>query len=164
MRALVQQFLAERAAARVGQREWDELLALLARQAGDVRRVSPRVVLDLLHQTGVEVDRVLGGLPKDLRGRVPAAPPQAVADALLEMSAEYAKARSARDEVRAEDVRRAVRQAKDRLRLTLRRRNLRDDTRAVKQETLEWFLVWLENPGVFPAWLEARLSRGGRGH
>jgi hypothetical protein len=90
---------------------------------------------------------------------VAATQPGEAAESLLAMSGEYAKARASGDLARVEDVRRAVRQAKDRLRLTLRRRNLRDDTRAVKQEVLEWFLVWLENPAVFPAWLEVRLGR-----
>ena len=161
MRALVQQFLAERNVTRVGRPEWDELFSMLVRQLGDSRRVSPRLVLDLLHQTDVEVDRDLGGLPKDLRGRVAASGSDEAGASLLEMSVEYAKACASGDLARAEDVRRAVRQAKDRLRLTLRRRNLRDDTRTVKQEMLEWFLVWLENPAVFPPWLELRLGRRG---
>ena len=159
MRALVEQFLAERSISLVRQEEWDELTARLVRQVGDARRVSSQVVLGLLHQSDVDVDRALGGLPRDLRGRVRAGRPDETAESLLAMSAEYAKARAAGDAVRAEDVRRAVRQAKDRLRQTLRRRNLRDGTRAVKQEELEWFLVWLENPSVFPAWLEVRLNR-----
>ena len=144
---------------RVGPAEWDALLSRLTRAVGDAGRVNPRYVLEVLHQTDVEVDRTLGGLPLDLRGRVHTRSPEAAAESLLFASAEYTRAREARDAARAEDVRRAVRQAKDRLRLTLRRRNLREDTRREKQELLEWFLVWLENPGVFPAWLEAKRRR-----
>jgi len=161
IRALVMRFLEERGLVRVGRAEWDALLAHLARVLGDARRVRPRYVLELLQETDVEVDRALGGLPLDLRGRVHAGEPEAAAESLLAMSAEYSRAREAGDAVRAEDVRRAVRHTKDSLRLTLRRKNLRDTTRAEKRELLEWFLVWLENPGVFPAWLETKRGRSG---
>ena len=159
IRGLILAFLEERQPARIGPPEWEALLAYVARGAGDARRVNPRYVLEVLHETETEVDRSLGGLPLDLRGRVHSGSPDAAAESLLAMSTEYAQARNAKDAVRAEDVRRAVRQAKDRLRLTLRRKNLREETRGEKQELLEWFLVWLENPGVFPAWLEAKRTR-----
>ena len=159
IRGLIHEFLEERKPARIGPAEWDALLSHVIRAIGDARRVSPRYVLDILHETDVEIDRSLGGIPPDLRGRVHAGTPQAAAESLLAMSGEYARARAAKDAVRAEDVRRAVRQAKDRLRLTLRRKNLRDETRSEKQELVDWFLVWLENPGVFPAWIEAKLGR-----
>ncbi|MCB1019580.1 MAG: hypothetical protein KDC27_06605 [Acidobacteria bacterium] len=161
IRALVNEFLANLPAPHVGPREWDALLATLTRTLGDARRINPAYVLDLLHQTQVEVDRSLGGLPLDLRGQVHASSPEAAAESLLAMSAAYAKARQSADVVRAEDIRRAVRQAKDRLRLTLRRTNLRPETRQAKEALLEWFLVWLENPLVFPAWLDAQHTRTG---
>jgi hypothetical protein len=28
--------------------------------------------------------------------------------------------------------------------------------RAQKEEMTQWMLVWLENPAIFPAWVEAR--------
>ncbi|MEZ5366723.1 MAG: hypothetical protein R2748_31380 [Bryobacterales bacterium] len=159
IRALVDEFLANLPAPRVGPAEWDDLVATLTRTLGDARRINQAYLLDLLHQTEVEVDRSLGGLPLDLRGQVHSNTPDAAAESLIAMSAAYAKARQAGDAVRAEDVRRAVRQAKDRLRLTMRRKNLRPETRAEKESLLQWFLVWLENPLVFPAWLGARDSR-----
>lgn len=159
IRARIHAFLEELEPRRIGPAEWDALLARLTRSVGDASRVNPRYVLDVLHETNVEVDRSLGGLPVDLRGRVHTSTPESAAECLLAVSAEYARAREAGDAVRAEDVRRAVRQAKDRLRLTLRRKNLREETRREKQELLEWFLVWLENPGVFPVWLEAKRGR-----
>ena len=159
IRGLIHAFLEERRPARIGANEWESLIARVAHGVGDARRINPRYVLEVLHETELEIDRSLGGLPRDLRGRVHSKNAEVAAESLLAMCAEYAQAREAGDRARAEDVRRAVRQAKDRVRLTLRRKNLRDDTRREKQELLEWFLVWLENPGVFPAWLAVRRSR-----
>jgi hypothetical protein len=153
IRGLIAEFLESRQPERIGPAEWDALLAFVAKEIGDARRVRPRYVLDVLHEGPTEVDRSLGGLPVDLRGRVHTGDAEAAAASLLAMSGEYGLAG---DAVRAEDVRRAVRQAKDRLRLTLQRKNLKQDTRVGKQELLGWFLVWLENPLVFPAWLEVR--------
>ena len=158
IRALILAFVDELEPRRVGPAQWEALLARLTKALGDARHVNPRYVLDVLHETDAEVDRSLGGLPLDLRGCVHISTPEAAAESLLAMSGEYAQARQFGDAVRAEDVRRAVRQAKDRLRTTLKRKNLREDTRLRKQELLAWFLVWLENPGVFPAWLEAKLG------
>jgi hypothetical protein len=159
IRGLIRQFLEERRPDRIGRVEWDAIVLQITREIGDARKVHPRYVLDVLHETDLEVDRSLGGLPLDLRGRVHSRDAEAAAESLLAMSTEYAQARAAGDALRAEDVRRAVRQAKDRLRLIVRRRNLREETRAEKQELLEWFLVWLENPSIFPPWLEVRRGR-----
>lgn len=159
IRRLIRQFLEERRPERIGPHEWDELVRHVSRAVGDARKVHARYVLDVLHETDVGVDRSLGGLPLDLRGRVHGRDPDAAADSLLAMSSEYVRARASGDAARAEDVRQAVRQAKDRLRLTLMRRNLREETRAEKREILEWFLVWLENPAILPAWLEVRRGR-----
>ena len=156
IRGLVGQFLDERKPARIASVEWEALMTWLGREVKGARRVNPRYILELLHETGIEVERSLGGLPLDLRGRVHSKDAEAAAESLLAMSAEYARARAAGDGARAEDVRRAVRQAKDRLRFTLGRKNVRPETRAAKQQLLEWFLIWLENPLVFPAWLEVR--------
>ncbi len=64
---------------------------------------------------------------------------------------------AAEDAVRAEDVRRAVRNAKDRLKLILRR-NLAPEKRRVKEEILRWMLAWLENPQVFETWVALRIA------
>jgi hypothetical protein len=76
------------------------------------------------------------------------------------MANEYEAARLAGDKPRAEDCRRAVRKGKDRLKLVLRRRDLAPQKRQQKQELVEWFLIWLEAPSLFPAWLEARRAAG----
>jgi hypothetical protein len=46
--------------------------------------------------------------------------------------------------------------AKDRARFTSRNPRCSPEKRAVKEEMVQWMLVWLENPAVFAAWVEAR--------
>jgi hypothetical protein len=142
------------------------VLAEICRQANrELQRekpVSRSYVLDVLSETQVEIDRALGGLPVDLRGRVHFHDFEAAASSLAEMTREYEAARQAQDKVRAEDCRRAVRKGKDRLKLLLRRSGLPAEKRQQKQELIDWFLVWLEAPPLFPAWLEARRATAGR--
>jgi hypothetical protein len=137
-----------------------QVLSALCREAdralGRDRPVSRAYVLDVLSETGILIDRSLGGLPVDLRGRVHFHDLEAAEASLSDMTREYETARAAGDKLRAEDCRRAVRKGKDRLKLILRRSNLSAQKRKEKQELLEWFLVWLEAPPLFPAWVELR--------
>jgi hypothetical protein len=72
---------------------------------------------------------------------------------LLAIGEEYAKAYGAGDRARMRLCRRTVIQAKDHARWALRR------GRAEKEEMILWMLTWLENPGVFPDWVELRKAR-----
>ena len=58
-----------------------------------------------------------------------------------------------------EDLRRLCRDrviaAKDRARWISRRAGSDEALRARKAEMVEWMLVWLGDPGVFPVWVEA---------
>jgi hypothetical protein len=118
--------------------------------------VSRAYVLDVVSETQIPIDRALGGLPVDLRGRIHFHDKDAAAASLADMTGEYQVARAGGDKTRAEDCRRAVRKGKDRLKLLLRRDNLSPQKREEKQELLQWFLVWLEAPPLFPGWLELR--------
>jgi hypothetical protein len=53
---------------------------------------------------------------------------------------------------RRQYCRRVVIEAKDHARLASRHLHLR----AIKEEMVQWMLVWLENPEVFPAWVSVR--------
>jgi len=125
-----------------------EVIATLKRQ----RPPSDSYLMDILLTTEVDIDRSLGGIPTDLRNRVHTATHEQAKASLLVMATEYA---DAADATRAEDVRRTVRRAKDRVRLLLRG-SLSPEKRQAKQEILEWMLVWLENPLVFKSWIEIR--------
>ena len=75
---------------------------------------------------------------------------------LLALDREYAAALEAGRQARARACRRAVIEAKDHARLVLRNPKTHPDKAGQKQEMILWLLTWLENPGVFPAWLALR--------
>ncbi len=140
----------------VGPAEMEALGKEIVAKVG--RAASRRYLLDLLLATDVEVERSVGGFPLDLRGRVHTRDEESAASSLIELSAEYSRARELGDKVRAEDCRRAVRHAKERLVLTLRRKGLGEEKRKEKAELREWFVVWLETPELFPDWIGLRLG------
>lgn len=75
-----------------------------------------------------------------------------LAESLLEMEREYA----AGDAARRALCRKLVIEAKDRARRVAAAGGATEDTRARKREMTEWMLIWLENPGIFPVWVELR--------
>jgi hypothetical protein len=118
--------------------------------------VSRSYLLGILSEMPLPIARSLGGLPVDLRGRIHFSDPERASESLLDLQAEYSRARAAHNRERAEDCRRAVRQAKDRLRLMLRKPSLPAEKLQEKEEILQWFLVWLETPELFDRWLALR--------
>ncbi len=142
--------------------ELEQLTRFLRSRLGTERKLSEVYLLRILSDAGVEIARSLGGLPVDLRGRVHFRDCESAASSLLDLAGEYASAREKDDALRQQDCRRAVRHAKDRLKLHLRRRELSEDQRAEKEELLEWFLVWLETPELFPQWIELRRAASAR--
>jgi hypothetical protein len=68
----------------------------------------------------------------------------------------YRAAAAAGDRERARYARRQVIAARERARFASRNSRTSSGKRAVKEEMAQWMLVWLENPEVFPAWVEAR--------
>lgn len=71
---------------------------------------------------------------------------------LRALGEEYAAASAAGDAVRARACRRPAIEAKNHARWALGR----GADPAAKEETILWLLTWLENPAVFPAWVELR--------
>ncbi len=128
-------------------------------ELGRPKPLSRSYLLDVLSHTGVPIARSLGGLPVDLRHRVKFKSPREAAQSLADLQCEYESSLEVGDRIRCEDCRRAVRQAKDRLRMLLRRKNQPVAKRAERLEILQWFLVWLESPSLFSHWLKARLGR-----
>jgi hypothetical protein len=51
--------------------------------------------------------------------------------------------------------------AKERARWASKSLNIAEDKRAVKNEMVEWMLVWLDDPSFFPAWIGLRRERMG---
>ena len=165
IKSCVLEYLERHSPACVDETELDRLVRFVRARLDSPRRLSASYLLRVLSVAGVEIARSLGGLPVDLRGRVHFHDPEAAASSLLDMAREYRDARQTSDRLRRDDCRRAVRQAKDCLKLHLRRRGLSEPQRAEKEELLAWFLVWLETPELFPQWLKLRqaalLHRGG---
>ncbi len=163
IKRLVHEYLTENRPASIDEAELEGLLRFLRSRLGAERKLSPSYILRILSDAGVEIARSLGGVPVDLRGRVHFRDSEAAASSLLDLAREYALAREKGDGLRQQDCRCVVRHAKDRLKLHLGRRELSDEQRAEKQELLEWFLVWLETPELFPQWLELRRAASARG-
>jgi hypothetical protein len=60
------------------------------------------------------------------------------------------------DRERARYCRRQVIAAKDRAKFVAASPRTSPEKQAEKQEMAQWMLVWLGDPALFPAWLEAR--------
>ena len=163
IKGLVHEFLEVHGPAGIDEAELDRLTRFVRSRLAPDRKLSQAYLLRVLSEAGIEIARSLGGLPVDLRGRVHSRDSEAAASSLLDLAGEYRAAREKGDALRQEDCRRAVRQAKDRLKMHLRRRELSEEQRTEKQELLEWFLVWLETPELFPPWLELRRTASTRG-
>lgn len=161
IKSLVLDYLAAKRPAIIDESELAAIRSHVTAALARAKLPSDRYLLDVVSETPVEISRSLGGLPLDLRHRVHLSDPDAAAASLLDLQREYEAARARGDRVRTADCRRAVVQAKDRLRLVLRRRNVSVEKRKEKEELLQWVLVWLENPELFGPWVELRRRASG---
>ncbi|HXM39642.1 MAG TPA: hypothetical protein VN924_00225 [Bryobacteraceae bacterium] len=137
----LQEFLGAGRITAIGQAEWQAALRTLA-------PISENYLRDLLRATGLPFAQPYAGvrqgsfadLERDLR----------------EMLAVYADAVRLGDRQRARYCRRQTIAAKDRARFLARHPRTSLEKKAQKEEMAQWMLVWLENPEVFPAWVEIR--------
>jgi len=113
---------------------WNELLRHLA-------PVSESYLRDLLRAAGLPFAQPFAGIRQHTL--------EEVEQSLREMLEVYRAAVAAGDRGRARYCRRQVIAAKDRAKFQAAKNPL-------KSEMAQWMLVWLENPEVFPAWVEAR--------
>ncbi len=77
-------------------------------------------------------------------------------ESLRAMGLIYAEAVTAGARERARYCRRQVIAAKSRAKFLAAGSRASPEKRTQKEEMVQWMLVWLEDPGVFPAWVEAR--------
>ncbi|MBK5293821.1 MAG: hypothetical protein JJE04_19360 [Acidobacteriia bacterium] len=96
----------------------------------------------LLRESGVELDPLVEGVRQDDL--------DSLERTLLALGDVYGKAESSGDAGLMRLCRKAVIESKDHARLSLRR------GAAGKAEMIQWMLVWLENPPVFPLWVRLR--------
>lgn len=128
--------MAEHPAAITGA-QWRDLLAKFA-------PVSESYLRDLLRDTGLPFEQPWAGVRQHTFDELE--------QSLREMLLVYEEASAIGDRERARYCRRQVIAAKDRAKFAAKKK-------PEKAEMAEWMLVWLENPGVFPAWVEARKKR-----
>ena len=155
IRQAVLDFLDKQRPVIVDRRTLDQIRRHAVTVTGRPKPPSSEYLLDILLETEVSVDRTIGGIPTDLRGKVQTGNLDEARQSLLAMAREYAMAS---DRQRASDVRRAVMRTKNHLKLALARR-IGPEKRAVKEEIFKWLLVWLENPDIFELWIEVRERR-----
>ena len=137
----LREFLAGAGVTAIGEAEWQAALSALA-------PISESYLRDLLRATGLPFAQPYAGIRQKTF-------PDLESD-LRDMLAVYAGAMRAGDRRRARYCRRQVIAAKDRARFLARSPKTSPERKALKEEMVQWMLVWLENPEVFPAWVEIR--------
>jgi hypothetical protein len=134
-------YLDERRPAAITEAVWKELLALLA-------PVSESYLRDLLRAAGLPFEQPWAGVRQHTL--------EELEESLRALGRVYAEAIEAGDRARARNCRRQAIGAKDRARFLAASPRSSPERKALKTEMAQWILVWLENPDVFPAWVEAR--------
>ncbi|MGH9591993.1 MAG: hypothetical protein ACRD5L_02800 [Bryobacteraceae bacterium] len=117
----------------IGEAEWDELRRELS-------PVSPGYLRRLLRDSGLPLAPLIDGVRQETFESLEAS--------LLKLLEEYQQG----DPARRTSVRRAVIEAKDHARWAARK----PAKRAEKEEMTLWMLTWLENPPLFPLWVQLR--------
>ena len=137
----VREYLAERQPPAITEAVWGELLMQLA-------PVSESYVRELLMATGLPFEQPYAGIRQHTFDELE--------QSLREMLRTYVQAKSSGNPDRARYCRRQVIGAKDRARFLAHNPHIPPAKQAQKEEMVQWMLVWLENPEVFPAWVEVR--------
>jgi hypothetical protein len=105
--------------------------------------IPPRELRRLLRDSGLPLDPLIEGVRQNSF--------EELARTLSALSGAYERS--------PRQARALVIEAKDHARLAARR--LEGEARAAREAMVDWMLVWLENPPVFPAWLAARRRTAG---
>lgn len=137
----LREYLAARQPASVGEAEWNELLRELA-------PISESYLRELLRGSGLPFEQPWAGVRQKSLDELE--------QSLTEMAAVYAAALAAGDRNRARYCRRQVISAKDHARYAARNPRTAPARRALKEEMVEWMLVWLGDPALFAEWARAR--------
>jgi len=137
----LREYLATHGISSIGQREWLELLRELA-------PISESYLRELLRATALPFAQPFAGIRQSSL--------EELDHTLREMFDVYSEAMRAGDRPRARYCRRQVIAAKDHARFIAANPKTPAGKKAQKDEMIQWMLVWLENPEVFPAWVEIR--------
>jgi hypothetical protein len=134
-------YLAAEQPAAITEAVWQDLLKRLV-------PVSESYLRELLRSTGLPFDQPYAGIRQHTF--------EELEQSLREMLLVYVEATASGNRERARYCRRQVIGAKDRARYLMHNPRTDAEKKAQKEEMAQWMLVWLENPEVFPAWLDAR--------
>jgi hypothetical protein len=137
----LREYLEARRPASIGEAEWNDLL----RELGPV---SESYLRKLVRATGLPFEPPWSGVRQDSF--------EELERSLLAMGEAYAEGLREGRRDRARDCRRQVISAKDHARWAARNRRTGAAKRAQKEEMVEWMLVWLGDPEVFPEWVRVR--------
>ena len=137
----LRQLLDEKKLSAIGEGEWKTLLAELA-------PVSESYLRSLLHETGLPFEQPFAGVRQKSF--------EDLEHSLIAMERVYRQAMEAGDRNRAQYCRNLVIQSKEHARLAARSAKASVETKVRKEEMIQWTQVWLENPAVFPVWVEIR--------
>ncbi len=141
IKQLLREYLAAQPPAAITGEVWRDLLWKLA-------PVSESYLRDLLRETGLPFHQPYAGVRQHTF--------EELEESLCEIGRVYAEAVGASDHERARYCRRQVIAAKDRAKFLARNPRTPPQKKAEKEEMTQWMLVWLENPTVFPPWVEVR--------
>ena len=132
-RADLARWLERQRPARIGEREWAMLRVELDPISGSYLR-------RLLRESGVQLSPLVEGVRQESF--------DALESSLLSLLKEYERS----DPARRQSIRRVVIEAKEHARWAARK----PERRAEKEEMALWMLTWLENPPLFPQWVQIR--------
>jgi len=139
----------QRILAWLANRNWD---VVSESRAGELAQVFPDCSDDTrrtaLLECGTPLAPLIQGVVQDTYKHL-----EATLGALL---AEYLAARESNDAPRRQLIRSVVIHAKDHTELAAHNPKTHDLKRAVKLEMALWLRTWLENPPLFPEWVELR--------
>jgi hypothetical protein len=119
--------------ARIGEAEW----AMLRAELGNI---SAAYLRRLLRESGVPLAALVQGVRQETF--------EALESSLLGLLEEYERS----DPPRRQSIRRVVIEAKEHARWAARK----PERRLEKEEMALWMLTWLENPPLFPQWVQIR--------
>ena len=155
-KALIRAYLERERPETVGPDQATAIRRELAAALGPRGRISNRYLLDVLEESGVRVDRALGGVAPELLALLQFDTLAGAEQALEELEARRRRARQAGDAATVEECRRAGRRARERAEMVARSPRVRPALRREKEEMAQWFAVWLQTPQAFADWLELR--------
>ncbi len=134
-------YLAAAQPAAITEKVWGDLMMRLA-------PVSESYLRDLLRATGLPFEQPFAGIRQHTF--------EELEQSLRELAKVYEEASAAGERDRARYCRRQAIGARERAQFLARNPRTPPERAADKEEMAQWMLVWLENPAVFPAWVDAR--------